>query len=279
MGSSQSAAWTEIAPGFWNLRGKFSIAVVQIGTQMSLIRLSNGRFLVIDAVDMNDDQKAQFDELTSSGSLIEAVLATHPFHTLALPSFYAAYPKATYYGCPRHLRQLKDIPWAGSFEDCGVLNRWAPDVALSIPRGCEFRDPRPATSNHFICVWVLAVAARTIHVDDSVMAFEDPGLILRLLGTKAGKFGFHPSLRNGNALLPGPAAVAELRKWFQEICDTWDFDTAVLAHDSVVRGSAKARLQTLLGAPETDAMWTSLARSDRRPVEAESTSVRGEECG
>lgn len=59
---------------------------------MSLIKLASGKFLVIDTVPLEDDQKAALDQLTDNGALIEAVVATHPFHTLAFPAFYKAYP-------------------------------------------------------------------------------------------------------------------------------------------------------------------------------------------
>ena len=40
------------------------------------------------------EAKAELDILTDKGRLIEAVVATHPFHTLAFPDFYAQYPAA-----------------------------------------------------------------------------------------------------------------------------------------------------------------------------------------
>jgi hypothetical protein len=42
----------------------------------------------------NGDVKREIDRLTRGGKLISAVIATHPFHTLGFPTFYAAYPNA-----------------------------------------------------------------------------------------------------------------------------------------------------------------------------------------
>ena len=58
---------------------------INIGTHMSLLKLSTGRFLVIDTIPLSENVKADFDELTQGGALVDAVLATHPFHTLAFP--------------------------------------------------------------------------------------------------------------------------------------------------------------------------------------------------
>ena len=125
-----------IGPGFWNVRGRFkAYKVIDIGTQMSIIKLRNGKFLVIDTVEMNDHLRQEIDTLTDNGNNIEAVIATHPFHTLSFPAFYQLYPKAPYYGTPRHLRQLTEIPWAGNLDDCNIRVKWEPDVEMRIPTG------------------------------------------------------------------------------------------------------------------------------------------------
>ena len=125
-----------IGPGFRNVRGRFKILkLIDIETQMSIIQLRNGKFLVIDTVEMNDRLRQEIDHLTNNGENIEAVIATHPFHTLAFPAFYQLYPKAAYYGTPRHLRRLTEIPWAGNLDDCNVRKKWEPDVEMRIPAG------------------------------------------------------------------------------------------------------------------------------------------------
>jgi glyoxylase-like metal-dependent hydrolase (beta-lactamase superfamily II) len=127
----------EIGNNFWNIRVSFKIfaGLVDPGSHMSLIRLNNGNFLVIDTVVLTDQTRAAIDRLTENGTKIEAVIGTHPFHTLAFPAFYEAYPKAQYYGTPRHLRRLTQIPWTGSLEDCNVRKKWEPEVEMKIPAG------------------------------------------------------------------------------------------------------------------------------------------------
>jgi len=125
-----------IGPGFRNVRGRFKILkLIDIETQMSIIQLRNGKFLVIDTVEMNDRLRQEIDNLTNNGENIEAVVATHPFHTLSFPAFYQLYPKAAYYGTPRHIRRLTEIPWAGNLDDCNVRKKWEPDVEMRIPAG------------------------------------------------------------------------------------------------------------------------------------------------
>ena len=53
-----------------------------------------GDFVAIDCVDLTgqDELKAELDELTEGGTRLAAVLNTHPYHSLGIDSFHAAYP-------------------------------------------------------------------------------------------------------------------------------------------------------------------------------------------
>ena len=53
-----------------------------IGTHSSLIQLKNGKFVLLDAVDMTDAAKAELDIATDNGKKIVAVIMCHSFHTL-----------------------------------------------------------------------------------------------------------------------------------------------------------------------------------------------------
>ena len=169
----------QIGDGFWNVRRRFRILakLFDIETHMSFIRLSNGKFLVIDTIDLNDQLQEEINHLTNNGDQIEAVLAVHPFHTLSMLAFYEKYPHLRYYGTPRHQRRIKDIPWVGTFDQCHHRNQWWPDVELRIPAGslhsnerngkgirltridpfqlgAEFVNPHPESSNHVSRVFV-----------------------------------------------------------------------------------------------------------------------------
>jgi hypothetical protein len=127
----------EIGPGFWNIRGHFKLfgKIGDIGTHMSIVRLSDGNFVVFDTIELTDHLKEQIDRLTNNGDLIEGVIGAHPYHTRSFMTFYQAYPQAAYYGTPRHLRQLPEIPWLGSLDDCNVRQKWEPDVEMRITAG------------------------------------------------------------------------------------------------------------------------------------------------
>lgn len=236
----------EIGPGFWNLRASltFAFGAIDIGTQMSFLRLNNGRFLVVDTCDVSASTKREIDELTENGSLIEAVIGTHPFHTMYFTSFYKLYPNTKYYGTPRHLRNNKVVPWAGDMNDEAVRNQWESEgVSIRIPDGADFVNP--AENNHFTSAFVLHRASRTLHDDDTVMYFQNPGFVLRLAGARDGTMDFHLStLKEG--LYPTEEAPMQFYRWVEKLLEDWDFDNLVAAHTGVKIGGAKAQLTEVL---------------------------------
>ena len=63
-----------IGNNFWNIRGSFTVlgGMVELGTQMSLVRLGSGRFVVIDTVQMTPEIQREIDALTNNGELIDS---------------------------------------------------------------------------------------------------------------------------------------------------------------------------------------------------------------
>jgi len=272
-----------VGEGFWNVRGSFKILIglIDIGTHMSVLRLPSDKYLIVDTIPLTEEMKKELDDLTQNGSLIEAVIATHPFHTLAFKGFYEAYPDVPYYGTPRHLRNLKDIPWAGDLNDCDIRNKWAPDVQMRIPAGAEFVAPVPEKTNHFNSVWVLHTASGTIHVDDTVMYSTNPGLLLKLAGYKHGTMSFHPSMK-GPGLLPTPEAPFQFRDWVNDLLENWEFDNICTAHLGNKIGGAKEQLRQTLAAAE-DSFKKISKRNERKGTYDESKipshNVVANECG
>ncbi|CAF1236831.1 unnamed protein product [Adineta ricciae] len=274
-----------IGSGFWNVRGRFKIfKVVDIETQMSIIQLRNGRFLVIDTVEMTDRLRQEIDQLTNNGEKIEAVIATHPFHTLSIPAFYQLYPKAAYYGTPRHLRRLTDIPWKGDLDDCNIRKKWEPDVEMRIPAGAEFVNPQPESSNHFVSVFVYHPVSKTLHVDDTIMYSEKPGFLLKLFGMKDGAMAFHPSIKSAG-LHPTAEAPYLFRDWMRNVLKDWHFDNICCAHLGVKIGGAHADVTTLLNSAEP--LFEKLSKRNQKknpsgelpPENHPNTNVSGDECG
>jgi hypothetical protein len=286
----------QIGPNFFNIRTSFKVfkGLVDIGTHMSLIRLANGTFIAIDTVPLDVGLRQEIDALTDNGRNIVAVIATHPFHTLAFPDFFAAYSTPEYIGTPRHIRNLKTIPWS-QFDVMSdeVQKRWSPEIEMRIPAGAEFRNPLPEMTNHFNSVWVYHKESRTIHVDDTVMYFHNPSGLLKF-AKKPDTMEFHISLP-GPGLYPAPDAPALFKHWVQSVLADWDFDNMVCAHTGAKIGGAKEALRHTLEKAEPTfeklvkkhshnvplgEQQTDVQTSDEvEPKDCSNYNVDGAECG
>lgn len=234
----------DIGNGLYNLRSSFTflMGTVDIGNHMSFIRLSNGKFLIIDTCDYNVTDAARIDEMTNNGALIEAVVATHPFHTVYFEPFHKKYPNVPFYGTPRHLRRITSIPWAGSVSQSDVLEKWASEgVLMRIPDGAEF--DQPAEGNHFSTVFVFHAASKTIHIDDTLLYYDHPGCILRCFGKSHNRMEIW-DLKKG--LNPTASAPGDFKRFMEGIIRDWDFDNVVTAHMGNKIGGAKALVQETL---------------------------------
>ncbi|CAF3746141.1 unnamed protein product [Rotaria sp. Silwood1] len=276
----------EIGTNFWNIRVNFKMlaGLIDVGSHMSLIRLNNGKFLIIDTVILNDQLRNQIDHLTDNGKNIQAVIGVHPFHTLAFQTFYETYPKVEYYGTPRHLRRLTNIPWAGSLEDCNIRKKWEPEVEMKIPAGAEFVNPLPESSNHFISVFVFHHLSRTLHVDDTIVYGDHPSFLLKLIGFKHGTMAFHPSIK-GPGLYPTVDAPLQFRDWMKTMLKDWTFDNICCAHTGVKIGGAHQQVVELVNHAEP--LFNKLSEKNRKKNPHNeipagnhpNMNVSGDECG
>jgi hypothetical protein len=234
-----ASALREIGRGFWNIRGSFTFCcgLIDIQTHMSVIRLPTGKFLIIDTIQMTPQIKQEIDHLTENGSLIEAVLATHPFHTIFFVPFHEAYPNTKYYGTPRHIRNIS-IPWEGTLSDPNILQQWEDQgVYMRIPDGADFESP--AEDNHFSSIFILHQESKTIHVDDTIQYFEDPDCVLRLLGKSRGKMEFWNPTKGLQHTGEGPLLF---KAWIEKLVVDWDFENICTAHCGNKIGGGKEQL-------------------------------------
>lgn len=238
----------EIGPGFWNVRSCYKVLGFEVGTHMSFCRLLNGKILIIDVCAIDADIKKEIDILTQDGSLIDGVIACHPFHTTFFEPFHALYPRANYYGTNRHLKRISSIPWAGTVHNDLIRHKnWEPSVYMDIPDGTEFEQPNE--HNHFSSMFVFHPESRTLHVDDTLI--YRPPRVVEIWPCCCWKFHrpeslkFHVEFRSVG-LKSDVTAPDEFKKWCKGICKKWDFDNICAAHMANKIGGAKAMLKKLL---------------------------------
>lgn len=223
----------KISEDFWNIRGSFKIArLIDIGTQASLVRRSNGRFVFLDSCGLSGEVESEVLERTNGGEDVDAILNVHPFHTVYARKMHAQFPNAKLYGTARHLSRLPDLPWEEQrTEDTSLHVMFAEDFDFSIPRGVDFISSNENV--HFSSVLVLHRASKTIHVDDTFNFIRLPKAA-GVLG-RTDSLSVHPTL--AKALEKRPGAAGDFRNWGEELAERWsDAENLCAAHTATLTG-------------------------------------------
>jgi len=234
---ADSARLNRVGHNFYHATDSLIINGFDIGVQMNFVQLNSGRFLVLDTIALNASFINEINVLTNNGSLIEAVLGTHPFHTLFFPAFYKQFPNAKYYGTPRHLKVVPQVKWTGSLWDCQNRVLW-PEVKMRIPRGAEFVDPQPPATNHFSGIHVYHAQSGVLHIDDTI------NVIFGILS-------FHPTIVT-SGLYHIPEAPLAFGFFVQNMLNDWSLSTICCAHKATpyCNKNAASAIQTLLDVSE-----------------------------
>jgi hypothetical protein len=207
----------QVSKDFWNFRGSYKVAgLLDVGTQASLVRLRNGRFVFLDTCHLTPADRREVDELTNAGQDLEAILNLHPFHTLHVQRAHEMWPQAALYGTARHLSRFPDLPWQDvRTEDAALHERYADDFDFSVPRGVDFISSNE--SLHFSSVLAFHRASNTIHVDDTFNYVRLP-LLMRWMSIN-NTVGFHPTL--DKVLERRAGAAQDFRDWASALIERW----------------------------------------------------------
>lgn len=219
-------AIVKIAADFWNIRGEFRVfGLLNIGTQASLVKLGNGKFVLLDAYTLKGNVKAEIDALTNNGANIDAIINLHPFHTIHVEQAHTDYPNAKLYGTQRHIDKFPNLPWQAELSNSQEFAAlFSDDFDFSVPRGVDFISHNEHL--HFSSVLAYHRASKTIHVDDTLMFLQLPGL---LGAFKSPKLSFHLTL--SKTLQGRSGAANDFRLWVAELAENWsDAEVLCAAH-------------------------------------------------
>jgi len=221
----------QLADTFWNFRGSFKIGgLLDVGTQMSLIRRANGRFLLLDSYDVEDDDRKKLLRVTDRGRAIDAIINVHPFHTLHCKAMHELAPQARLIGTRRHREHQPDLPWdGGMIEDAQTQNEFSDDLEFSGPNGIDLVTDD--SNVHAGSVLARHKSSGIVHVDDTLNVLAAPGILKRYLPQSQLKF--HPAL--SKALQKRRGAADDFAAWARDLSSHWADTRIVCAAHSAVR--------------------------------------------
>jgi len=233
----------DIAGDFWSIRGSFKIGgVIDLGTHMSLVKLGEGRFVLLDAYTLSDKVAEQILKITAGADAIEAIINLHPFHTLHVEAVHQRFPNAKLYGSARHVEKLAHLPWQDELVESADFQALYQDhFDFSVPAGVDFISADEKL--HFSSVIAYHRESKTIHVDDTFIGIKLPWP-LRMLGKKH-RVSFHPTL--AKTLERRAGAADEFTAWGQQLARQWrDAEHLCTAHTTNIElNAAKQEFETI----------------------------------
>ncbi len=214
---ASSPSLIRLADGFWNLRGRFRIAgILDVGTQMSLVRRADGRFLLLDSYPLMSEAREQLLSLTDGGKKVEAILNLHPFHTLHCAAIPHLFPNARLIGTRRHREKWPALRWdERTSDDPALWADYAEDLDFTIPSGVDFISANESV--HVASVLVRHRSSGIVHVDDTLNLFKPPRWLAPVFPEP--KLRFHPGLPK--ALETRPGSADDFAGWASRLADDW----------------------------------------------------------
>lgn len=198
----------QMGENFWNIRGSFKVAkILDVGTQMSLVRLNTGEFVMLDSYQPGHDVMSVVRELTNDGRSLTAIINLHPFHTMHVAGVAEAFPHARLFGTRRHVAREPSLRWESVHSEDHEMNAlFEGDLHFTVPRGVELIPENE--SLHFSSVLAFHRLSKTLHVDDT-LTFANLPLV--------GGLRFHPTL--ARTLEKRTGAVRDFRSWAGELIE------------------------------------------------------------
>ncbi len=212
-----------LATNLWVAERPLKLVVGDIGTRMTVIRLTDHSLFLHSPVALDVYTRRALDELGP----VRHVVAPSKVHHFFVGDYIAAYPEARVYGAPGLAQKRKDLRFDEILSEQAPA-AWRDDIEQhlfrGVPRMNEVVFFHRATRSLLLTDLAFNVAA-----DNTATA----RLFYWLVGA-AGRFGPHRMVR---LMIHDRAAARDsVRKIL-----AWDFDRVIVTHGDVLAQGGKAR--------------------------------------
>jgi len=221
-----------IAPDLWVAEQPLKYFGLEVGTRMTVIRLSQDRLVIIAPIQLQDETVEQLNQLGN----VSDIIAPNLYHYLFLNQCKQKYPNATVWATSGLQDKCPDL----------LIDKILSDHAIQSLNGLE--ASQVVGFNTFdikgympLNEWVFFHAkSRTLIITDLAFHFDHQSspsaqLISRVLG---GYQQLRPSLLEKIATRD----KEQVRQSLQSIL-AWDFDRVIMAHGSIIEQDGKRQFQ------------------------------------
>jgi hypothetical protein len=222
-GDFMKDAFLELAPDLWTVTGPLRFYGMQIGTRMTVVRLSGGGLWLHSPVALSPELLGRLQERGE----VRWVVAPNRLHHLFVGNYLKTFPLAKFYAAPGLSEKRPDLKFTAVLSSQAEAD-WSGLIDQQLIEGFRF----------FNEVVFFHRASRTLILTDLITYFtkkSSPGI--KLLGLCMGFYNrpaFLPHFKKRIARRP------ELRASLRSLLE-WDFTRVVLAHGDVLSSAAAFR--------------------------------------
>lgn len=214
---------TPLAPDLWVATRPLPLAVGDIGTRMTVVRLPDGGLFLHSPVLPDAETRQALDAIGS----VRCVVAPSKVHHFFVGDYLGAYPDARAFAAPGLAEKRKDLSFQAVLDDQAPAE-WRSEIEQHLFRGAPRIDE----------VVFFHRASRTLILTDlafNVAADRTAGArLFYWLAGAAGRFGPHRLVRF--LLRDRRAARESVDRILQ-----WDFDRIVVSHGDVLESGGRER--------------------------------------
>ena len=204
---------------------------LEVGTKMTVIKLSNGSLVVISPIEIDSEIQQQLDSMGT----VRYIIAPNLFHYLYLAQVQQIYPQAQTIAPPGLAAKQPDLKIDRVFTQDPIEF----DSELEFVRFEGFRVFMPPQVKIINEIVFYHPASKTLIITDSAFNFDRSFPLTTQLAAKV--LGSYQELK---PYLLDKIASHDKQKLKQSIDKilAWDFQRVIMAHGTIVEHEAKARL-------------------------------------
>lgn len=222
----------EIDRDLWVIERPFKYFGLEVGTRMTIVRLSNGDLVAISPINIDSETVDCIDRLGE----VKYIIAPNLYHHLFIQDFRAIYPKAQLWATSSLVDKRPDLAIDMPITD--KQNNLFDEIDYLLFEGYQtlFLTGYTPLDEYVFC----HRASRTLILTDAAFYFDDRFVPLTQLIAK---------LTGGYKLLrPSPLEKLATRdkQAVKKAVDrvlAWDFDRVIMAHGSIVETGGKEQFK------------------------------------
>ena len=221
-----------IAEHLWTAHQPLRFIGLEVGTRMTVIRLSNGELVLISPIDLDESHRPHLDALGT----VRHIIAPNLFHHLFVDKVQTLYPDATVWGVDGLAEKRPDLKLDALVNQPGSFSNeldYLPFIGFAsiLPQGI-------VQANETV---FFHRSSRTLILTDTAYNFDQTSSIVIQLAARV--LGGYNKLQPSRLEKLGTRDKAQVADSVRKVL-AWDFDRVIPAHGSIVETDGKAAFQS-----------------------------------